>query len=737
MSDDLQRLQEQCSAAYERGGYVGAAPFAERIIAAIDRSPQHGAWAALVTAQMRYFLARAALDQGSRDAASGHLDEGFRAAATAEELGDPRWTQQRLLLLVSRAELRMTAGDADGALADLAEAERLDDLSSAPDWGEAQVHMRLAKQYALQEVGRFDESLRQAQIALELATAHEPRLVPEALQRLALVRRLTGAGDEGDHHLHAAAAIGATQDLGGPGRAELARSLASRALEVGDLAGAERHLDDAEREFSAVGDLRRAAYAGVGRADVLRQRHEFDAAVDAALAAVERAAELGEGSAQLEGWTVAGMAHDEAGRGALALEAHGRAREIAQREGDVLQLVRIDVRRGAAALNAAGRAVQAEQRQGSAFGRAARSGPTGSDSAVPDAAAADGGGGDCAAGGRGPADASPSTGGGVGPDDAGAGTVGDVSRMAGEPDARARAAGGRGPADASPSTGGGVGPDGPGAGTVGDASRMAGEPDARARAAGGCGPADTSPSTGGGVGPDGPGAGTVGDASRTAGEPDPRARAAGATTVGPAPRTSSDCFAVTADIALPAALAADAIRFDMEPGPVRESWARELSTPLTDIALRALTGLGRADEIVALLEYAAATASLDPAPREAVAAAPVPGGASASASAVSWGGEGLTVARDPALRGAEAAAPLPGAEAPTEPLPGQAPMAAPSEAAPAAGGRAAPTAPHDRLDPPPYVRTDPAGGSAIDWAITAARERYGIAVRGDEEVDAW
>ncbi|MGO3033249.1 MAG: hypothetical protein ACTIH8_07845, partial [Microbacterium gubbeenense] len=74
-----------------------------------------------------------------------------------------------------------------------------------------------------------------------------------------------------------------------------------------------------------------------------------------------------------------------------------------------------------------------------------------------------------------------------------------------------------------------------------------------------------------------------------------------------------EAFALSASIAVPAAFAADAVRFRMPPGEIRERWTREMALPVADSALQALTALGRADEIVDLLEHIAANASLDPA----------------------------------------------------------------------------------------------------------------------------
>jgi len=545
MSDDVNALQAQLAEAYETGGYVGAAPYAERIVAAIDKWWLNGSGDALVLrVRMRYVLARAAIDQGRHPDAAAHVAKGRRAAQRATALGDPRIAPEHALLLLAGGEALVIGGDPAGALAEYAEADALLDAADAAghvspdgDANETRVHVALARQYALQELGRYDESLRSAQRALDLATAHEPGLVPAALERMALVRRLSGAGDDGDPHLQAAEAIGAASDIGGPQRAELSRALASRALETGDLDAAARHIDDAEREFLAIGDVRRAAYAGVGRADILRQRGEHDAAIEAALAAETRGEQLGETSVRTEALTIAAMALDESRRSGRAVELHERARAIAAEAGDALELVRIDVRLGVALHNAASLAAAAHASggRGGAFGRAARRA-----GAVPD----------------------------------------DGARSHGGAGFGGRRRGGTGP---------GRGP---------------GEPDAGAAAGGTEHGARTEQSAGGGVGR---------SSSAPAVPPDLLAQLGA---------EAADLLARAVDTAVPAALAADAIRFDLEPGVSRESWAANVSLPVFDLALRVLTALQRADEIVALLEYAAAGAALDPAPRE-----PVPAGA--------------------------------------------------------------------------------------------------------------
>lgn len=438
--------------AYEEGGYRAAAPHAQRILATVDRWwLRANGQAQVLAAQMRYTLARAAQDAGDAAAAADHVERGLRAADRARRAGDPRIAFERVMLLLTRAEARMSAGRAADALADLDEAAAIDDASGHPSWQEGQIHLLLARQWALQQQGRFDASERAAREALERASQHEPRLVPTALDRLSMIRRLTGSADEGAQHLRTASAIQAAQGTRAVDRAEHARHRASLALETGDLAEAEAALAEAEDLFRAAGDARSAAGAVVGFAEVARQRGDLDAAIAAARRAAEEAAHVGETTSRIEAHTVLASALDDAGRSDEALAAHDEARRLAAEAGDRIELVRIDVRRAVVLFNVAVRAAQRAQ-QRSAFGQAA-----------------------------------------------------------------------------------------------------------------------------------------------------------GATTGDP------EALAAAADVAVPAALAADAVRAGMDPGPVRESWMREVSLRVADAALQTLTALGRTDEIVDLLEHVAASATLDPA----------------------------------------------------------------------------------------------------------------------------
>ena len=453
---DIQAVYEEYTSAYETGGYAAAEPIARQILAQVDKWWRRGdGTSQVLSAQMRYTIARASFDRGEFAAAFDEVRRGLEAVARARTVKDPRYAFEGLMLLLTRGELEMAEGRLDDALGTFFAAAQFDNESDHPLWFEAQANLLLAKQWALQSLGRFDESEQAANEALALASQHEPRLVPTALERIAMVRRLTGGS--GDEHLAAAEAILSSQDARPADRAALAYNQASVALQRGDLEAAEEHLAEAEKAYLALGDVRSAVSATIGYAEIARQRQRTGEAVEAARRAVSRSAEVGDAGTSIEARTVLALALDDAGRGAEALGMLDDARAAAA--DDRMQLIRVDVHRTVIAYNIGIRHGGAPD-GGSAFGAAA----------------------------------------------------GQAPRPAG--------AGGEN-----------------------------------------------------------------------------------------APRTREEAFALAASIAVPAAFASDAVRHELPPGEIRERWTREVSMRLADQALQALTALGRADEIVDLLEHVAASAS--------------------------------------------------------------------------------------------------------------------------------
>jgi tetratricopeptide (TPR) repeat protein len=150
------------------------------------------------------------------------------------------------------------------------------------------------------------------------------------------------------------------------------------------------------------------------------------------------------------------------------------------------------------------------------------------------------------------------------------------------------------------------------------------------------------------------------------------------------------------DLALPAAIAADAMRNMFPPGRTRERWAREVSGAVAQTALQVLASLGRGDDTVAFLELLSAAVSLDP------------------AADVSGREQGISLAAG-------------------SPFAGEYALTAGADAAHAASGMLA----EDRVAVAPRVRVRPGGPPALEEAIDEATRRYGFVARSAEIVDAW
>ncbi|MFC7877010.1 hypothetical protein [Isoptericola sp. NPDC057391] len=350
MSDDVNALAARMTEAYERGGYAAAEPYAERILAKVDRWYLRSHPDALyLRAHVRHALSQAANDRGDHAAARRHVADGLKAAAAVARLRDGRAAFETVMLLMARAELHLGAGDGAAAVADYDAALEVDDPLGHPMWAEAQVHLRLGRGWTRQHAGELDLAEADVRAGLDLASEHEPRLVSLCLDRLAMIRRLAGATGAAEHHVLAAEAVAATQPLDAARRGERARHAASLALEKGDADSAERHLDEAEQAFGEVGNRRQAAGLAAARAEVLRLRHDTDGAIREARRAAERCRADGEQVGEVEAFTVLGLALDDAGRPEDALAAHDRARALVT---EPVELVRVDVRRAVAAYNA-------------------------------------------------------------------------------------------------------------------------------------------------------------------------------------------------------------------------------------------------------------------------------------------------------------------------------------------------------------------------------------------------
>ncbi|MBB5958007.1 tetratricopeptide (TPR) repeat protein [Saccharothrix tamanrassetensis] len=153
------------------------------------------------------------------------------------------------------------------------------------------------------------------------------------------------------------------------------------------------------------------------------------------------------------------------------------------------------------------------------------------------------------------------------------------------------------------------------------------------------------------------------------------------------------------DLALPAALAAEAVRQRFGHGPLRERWVALAAAPAIRSAFAAVSSLGDVELAAAYIDHIAGTVSLSPAEEQ------------------------------PLARGELVSLPPPPAAAEEEHLP---------YAASFVGGAGDdPAFPPVGFALPPRVRVDPALPSTLDGWIDIAERRYGFPVRSERAVASW
>jgi hypothetical protein len=148
-------------------------------------------------------------------------------------------------------------------------------------------------------------------------------------------------------------------------------------------------------------------------------------------------------------------------------------------------------------------------------------------------------------------------------------------------------------------------------------------------------------------------------------------------------------------LALPAALAAEAVRQRFAHGPLRERWVALASAPATRSAFEAIAAVGDVELAAAYIDHIAATVSLH-------------------------GSEAVSVAREELV-----SLPPPPAVEETH-LPYAASFVASTGGLPSVG-----------FALPPRVRIDPAVASTLDAWIDVTEQRYGFPVRSSQVVASW
>lgn len=155
------------------------------------------------------------------------------------------------------------------------------------------------------------------------------------------------------------------------------------------------------------------------------------------------------------------------------------------------------------------------------------------------------------------------------------------------------------------------------------------------------------------------------------------------------------------NLALPAAIATDAMRYRFPPGPVRERWIREVASVARTAAFDAMKDLRYTQGVIEFMELLSASVTLED-----------------------------TSARPRAVADNDDDAAFP-----ASPFQDVVALAAGGSSSPTDPSGAEPTARGATL--PPRVRALPGEGAALEEWIVEAENRYGVAARSAEVVDAW
>lgn len=169
-----------------------------------------------------------------------------------------------------------------------------------------------------------------------------------------------------------------------------------------------------------------------------------------------------------------------------------------------------------------------------------------------------------------------------------------------------------------------------------------------------------------------------------------------------------------ASLAVPGALAVDALRHRFSPGPDRERWVSMVAAPATAMAFAVAAALNELPLVIDLMESSAATVSLSAEPLPPMDVDPSRVVVGQTMHAIQTDGAALGLAPiDESNAVPFAAAAIPGVD---EPGPGFE---------------------RPRLGLPPRLRTDPERDSVLDAWIDVAQQRYGLPIRSAEVIRSW
>lgn len=176
----------------------------------------------------------------------------------------------------------------------------------------------------------------------------------------------------------------------------------------------------------------------------------------------------------------------------------------------------------------------------------------------------------------------------------------------------------------------------------------------------------------------------------------------------PLPRKRLERLRAGLELAIPVLLATEALRGDFTPGPIRERWSLEVAAPARELAFTLATVLGDSETMLALIENASASATLQVEAAEAAEAS------------------------TPTMESPSPVVALFDADAADE---DDVTWELPAAAAGFVGDMGAALA--VRFAPPPRVVAIPGEDAALEKWIRIAEAEYGVSIRSDVVVAAW
>jgi len=230
------------------------------------------------------------------------------------------------------AEALVRSGEQRNALTFLRESLP-DDGAGAPRVRRRAANMTGVAAFA---IGELEEALAAFNVSMELATRDDdPRLLAQATNNLGAIANMQGRYEDALWHYRLA--LPTLQRIGQPRMlAEAYHNLAITCRDTGQLDEADEHERRAIEHAMDGGAPGLVAMGRVGRAEVALRRGDAELAETTARIAIEEFARLGDPQNEADAWRLVGAACAALQRNDDALDALGRALDIARERGHAL-----------------------------------------------------------------------------------------------------------------------------------------------------------------------------------------------------------------------------------------------------------------------------------------------------------------------------------------------------------------------------------------------------------------